>query len=96
MILFLQNLAEDGESSTPRFPCDCQNSNTQRELMEGDMESELAFTLKIEVFQLTRMNFGFVRHTFITNNGTERVKINYFILFLIDNVRLLCSSVSKL
>ena len=45
------------------------------------MESELAFTLKIEVFQLTRMNFGFVRHTFITNNGTEPVKINYFILF---------------
>ena len=49
--------------------------------MKGDMESELAFTLKIEVFQLTRMNFGFVRHTFITNNGTERVKINDFILF---------------
>ena len=80
MILFLQNLAEDGESSTPRFPCDCQNSNTQRGLMEGDMESELTFTLKIEVFQLTRMNFV-VRHTFITNNGTESVKINYFILF---------------
>ena len=76
MILISQNLAGDGESSTPRFPCDCQNSNTKRELMEGDIESELAFTLKIEVFQLTRMNFGFVRLTLITNDGMEHLKIN--------------------
>ena len=44
--------------------------------MEGDIESELAFTLKIEVFQLTRMNFGFVRLTLITNDGMEHLKIN--------------------
>ena len=27
------------------------------------------------------MNFGFVRHTFVTNDRIEHVKINYFILF---------------
>ena len=35
MILISQNLAEDGESWTPRFPCDSQNSNTKGELMIG-------------------------------------------------------------
>ena len=43
------------------------------------MKSESAFIQKM--FQITRMNFGFVRHTFITNDGIEHVKINYFILF---------------
>ena len=32
-------------------------------------------------FQLKRMNFGFVRHAFITNDGIENVKITYFIIF---------------
>ena len=32
-------------------------------------------------FQLKRMNFGFVRHAFITNDGIENVKITYFINF---------------
>ena len=42
------------------------------------------------------MNFGFVRHTFVTNDRIEHVKINYFILFLTGNVRLLCPSISKI
>ena len=32
-------------------------------------------------FQLKRMNFGFLRHAFITNDGIENVKITYFINF---------------
>ena len=44
------------------------------------MESESAFTQKIQVFQLKRMNFGFVRLTFITKDGIELVKITYFII----------------
>ena len=39
------------------------------------MESESAFTQKIQVFQLKRMNFGFVRLTFITKDGIEHEKI---------------------
>ena len=42
------------------------------------------------------MSFGFVRHTFVTNDRIEHVKINYFILFLTGNVRLLCPSISKI
>ena len=44
------------------------------------MESESAFTQKIQVFQLKRMNFGFVCLTFITWDGIEHVKITYFII----------------
>ena len=33
------------------------------------------------MFQLKRMNFGFVRHTFRTNDGIEHVKTTYFIIF---------------
>ena len=39
------------------------------------------------------MNFGFVRHTFVTNDRIEHVKINYL---LTGNVRLLCPSISKI
>ena len=42
------------------------------------MESESAFTQKIRVFQLKRMNFGFVRVTFITKDGIEHEKITLF------------------
>ena len=42
------------------------------------------------------MNFGFVRHTFVTNDRIEHVKINYFILFLTGNVRLLCPSIPSI
>ena len=45
------------------------------------MESESVFTHKIYVFQLKRMNFGFVRHTFVTSDRIEHVKITYFNLF---------------
>ena len=44
------------------------------------MESESAFTQKIQVFQLKRMNFGFVRLAYITKDGIEHVKITYFII----------------
>ena len=52
------------------------------------MESESAFTQKIQVFQLKRMNFGFVRVTFITKDGIEHEKITYY--FVKGNVRPLC------
>ena len=45
------------------------------------MENELAFAQRIWAFQLNRMNFGFVRHTLMTIDGIEHVKITYFILF---------------
>ena len=57
------------------------------------MESESAFTQKIQVFQLKRMNFGFVRLTFITKDGIEHEKITYY--FVTGNVRLLCPSLRK-
>ena len=41
------------------------------------MESESAFTQKIRVFQLKRMNFGFERVTFITKDGIEHEKITF-------------------
>ena len=41
-------------------------------------ESESPFTQKIRVFQLKRMNFGFVRVTFITKDGIEHEKITLF------------------
>ena len=44
------------------------------------METESAFTQKIQVFQLKRMNFGFVRLAYITKDGIEHVKITYFII----------------
>ena len=52
------------------------------------MESESAFTQKIQVFQLKRMNFGLVRLTFITKDGIEHEKITYY--FVTGNVRPLC------
>ena len=33
------------------------------------------------------MSFGFVRHTFVTNDRIEHVKINYFILFLTGKLK---------
>ena len=57
------------------------------------MESESAFTQKIQVFQLKRMNFGLVRLTFITKDGIEHEKITYY--FVTGNVRLLCPSLQK-
>ena len=47
------------------------------------------------MFQLKRMNFGFVRHTFRTNDGIEHVKTTYFIIFLTGNVRLHCLSLES-
>ena len=57
------------------------------------MESESAFTQKIQVFQLKRMNFGFVRLIFITKDGIEHEKITYY--FVTGNVRPLCPSLRK-
>ena len=57
-----------------------ENRPLRMNYWEGDVESESAFTQKIWVIQLERMNSGFVRYTSMTNM-MELNMITYFILF---------------